>query len=310
MKTKAYAFVSMIVFAVISPVVAAQAVTSGLGPPLKTNSAQPRYQPTTIQYERVGLKTGTKKIVFYVHSKTAGSGSGFVVNFPQINEPNYATVTATALNGSGAALLGVACNATNPSVLGKCTFPSETRTATIIFAPTNNAFSYRTYSAMYYQACDNSATRYCGTERLYAEHSATFTGGTTGTEEQDGALYQGDVDIFNGSSPNASNNTPRAGDVVSLSVLSDKAITGNIPSLRVKAVFGSAETQVGHRYGCESTDGGLGYAWDCKIPEGDAVPNLSGYTNPRIVFSSSRSGAGATITIKNATKNTNVLVCN
>lgn len=307
MKNKAYKFVSMIAFTMSSPVFAAGSVTVGEAAPAITKVAQPRYAETIVPDERVGVKSGaTKTILFAVHAKTADFGAGFVVDFPYVpNEPSYASVTATAHNQSGVALTApVICVTASTTTAGTCAFPVGTRIAKVTFAPTST-YSYRTYSTTYFQACDNSATRYCGTDYFYNPYSATFT---SSTETQAGTVYQGDVDVFN----NIVNvNAPRAGDLVSLRVFSDKVLTNNIPTLRVKADVGTVETQIGHRYPCTPTVGGVaGQDWDCKIPLGDAVPNLAGYTNPRVVFSSSRNSPLATITITNATKNTNVLVCN
>jgi len=308
MTHKARAFVGVVASALISPVFAAGPVTVGEAAPAATNYDQPRYGATTIANERVGVKSGnTKTILFAVHERTADSSGRFVVHFPYVpNEPSYARVTAAAYTRTGTALTGVNCVTATATVNGTCTFPVGTRVATVTFAPVGTAaYSYRTYSTTYFQDCDNSAARYCGTERLYNTYSATFT---SDTENRAGTIYQGDVDIFNS---NVSVNTPRAGDLVSVRVFSDKAIVNNIPTLRVKADFGTGETQIGHRYPCTPTPGGVaGKDWECKIPEGDGVPNLAGYANPRIVFSSSRGEPGATITITNAVKNTSSLVCN
>lgn len=307
MKTKAYAFVSMIAFAVISPVVAAQAVTTGLGGPdiLSGTPLQPfLQQKTTVLDERVGVKTGnTKTILFAVHSKTADSANKFVVLFPFVVEQYLATVTAAVTTTAGDVV--VTCSTPSATEPGRCVFPSGTRIAKITFAKSQSApsgsFSYSTYFTEYYQDCDSSARRFCGKEYTYnnVNYIAKFT---ASTEQQVGSVYQGDVDIFNGT---VGVNLPKAGDVVSLHVSSDKAITTNIPTLRVKAAVGTVETQIGHRYPCKATDGSVRKEWDCEIPEGDPVPNLTGYTSPRIVFSSSRDGALATITIKNAIKTTN-----
>jgi hypothetical protein len=300
MKHKAYKFVSMIAFAMSSPVFAADPVTVGAAEPITTKLEQPRYNQTIIPDERVGVKQGTPKtIIFAVHANTADVGVGFVVDFPYVpNEPAYASVTATAQNQSGGALTAPACN-TPSNTAGTCTFPMGTRIAKITFVtPINKTYSYRTYSTTYFQACDNSATRYCGTDYSYGPYSATFT---SSTETQAGTVYQGDVDVFNNTFPV---NTPRAGDRVILRVSSDKALINTIPSLRVKADIGTVENQIGHRYPCTPAIGDTSNkVWDCKIDlTSDAVPNLTGYANPRLVFSSTRGSALATIMISGITR--------
>jgi len=304
MKTKAYALVSTIAFAMSSPVFAA-AVTVGAGAATSAIPSQPRYDETIVTNEKISVRSAPKTINFAVHSKTADT-TGFVINFPVAGET--ATVTTSAFDQSGNPLGSAICIATP----AKCTFPSGTRKATITISSSDGTLRHKTYSTTYYQACDNSATRFCGTERTYGTFSGTFTNATEISVGGSPTMYQGDIDIFNSNS----GNTPLAGDVVKLHVFSDKVIAStNIPSLRIKAFDTAAgkEVLVGHRFPCKATVGGVtGKEWDCAIGfdgNTDAVPNLAGYTNPRIVFSSTRNASLGTITITNAIKNTSVLAC-
>ena len=302
MKTKAYALVSTIAFAMSSPVFAA-AVTDGAGAANTTEALGPRYGLTKITNEKVTVTTNPKTIHFAVHSKTADSSPWFVVNFSSI-AGETATVKASAFDASG----NIASGYSNVTCTSNCTFPQYTRKATITISSPNNSTNSKTYSTEYYQDCDSSATRFCGTKRTYASFNGTFVNNSTETEVGNSGTYQGDFDIFNSNN----GNTPAAGDLVSLKLTSSRAvIAGNTPTLRIKATVPGTnnEVQIGHRYPC-TIIGSDRKRWDCKIGvdangniDGDAVPNLASYTNPRIVFSSTRNGVNGTITVDaNATK--------
>ena len=306
MKTKDCAFVSLIAFAMSSPVFAQQSVYSvnrGLGlPKSDVITGVPRYEPTVISPTRVGVKKGAeKRIVFEVHPITADSSRGFVVNFHHNpNEPSQAMVSASAVLEDGGTVI-LNCNQV-PSLNQPCVFPEKTRRATIIFRPRGTAnFSYRTYSTEYLQPCDESALRFCGETLEYNDHVAKFT---DGTETNVRGVSQGDVAVFRLNTIEGVEltvNEPKTGDAVSLHVDSSEAIVNSVPTLRVKATLAGNEVEVGGRFPCEVA-GNDGKAWDCKIEWQNAVPNLAGYTNPRIVFSSTRSGILATIIISGAKK--------
>lgn len=308
MNNKIRALTALIACAMLPSVVFAQtanpSVETGVGKAVSETPGMLFHGTTTVTNERVGVaKASSKSFYFAVHSATADDPSRFVVNLPVVSENSYALVTAEAIDGAGRALPAPDCSG-SANVARSCVFPSGTRKAVVTFSPALNmgtsAYSYRTYSTSYIQDCDLSAARYCGLARTYGEYKSQFT---SATENKVGTIFQGDVDIFHGRNASLPENAPRAGDVIRLRVNSSVAVVSNTPTLRVKADFGDGDIQVGHRYPCKPAPGVTsGKVWDCEIPEGDAVPNLAGFSNPRVVFSSSRGAGSAIITVTNATK--------
>ena len=255
----------------------------------------PRYEPTVVSNETVGVASGgPKTIKFKLHEITAAAGFSLVFSTASADTP--ATVEVTYLSS------GTEYPACNFSVRSyTCTLPTDPNitdvSMTVSYGNTASTNNYATYSTSYLQACNASTGRYCGSQIAYADKSVTF--GAT-TEDQVGSTnkYQGNVQLFPVST----------GDMAKLHFVSTKSIpASNPPTLRVKGTQNGVEVEIGRRFACEQ--GTTDKIWDCEIPQYDAIPDVTGYSNVYLSLASSRTGNGATFSISDLTQNKNVLIC-
>lgn len=261
-----------------------------------TTTNVPRFDPTVISNERIGVSASTPKTInFKLHSITAAAGFSLV--FSTSNSDTPATVVVTYLAS------GTAYSACSFSVRTyTCTLPSDPTITDVSMTVSygNNASSnnYATYSTSYLQACNASTGRYCGSQIAYADKSVTF--GPTTEDAVGGGTnkYQGNVQLFPVST----------GDMAKFHLMSTNSIAAsNPPTLRVKGTVAGVEVEIGRRFDC--SQGATDKIWDCEIPQYDAIPDVTGYSNVYLSLASSRTGSGATFSFSNLTQNKNVLVC-
>lgn len=260
-----------------------------------TTEDAPRYEPTVVSKERVGVSGGdSKTIKFKIHEITAAAG--FELKFATDSSDTPASYLVTYL-ASGTEHTACSNNARTYT----CTLPMDPNitdvSLTVSYANTASTYNYATYSTSYLQACNASTGRYCGLQIAYADKSVTF-GPTTEVEVGTTNRFQGNVQLFPVST----------GDMAQLSFHSTKSIpASNPPTLRVKGTQNGVEVEIGRRFACEQ--GASDQHWHCEIPQYDAIPDVTGYSNVYLSLASSRIGSGATFSISNLTQNKNVLSC-
>lgn len=264
--------------------------------PSTTTVNIPRYDATVISNETVGVSSGNPKTIkFKLHEITAAEG--FSLAFSTASTATPATVVVTYI-ASGTEYS--ACNFNVRSYT--CTLPANSNISDVSMTVSygNNASSsnYATYSTAYLQACNSSTGRYCGSQIAYPDKSVTF--GSTTEDAVGGGTnkYQGNVQLFPVST----------GDMAKLHFVSTKSIPASSPpTLRVKGTQTGVEVEIGRRFDC--VQGATDKIWDCEIPQYDAIPDVTEYSNVYLSLASSRIGNGATFSISNLTQNKNVLSC-
>lgn len=263
--------------------------------PGTTTVNYPRYQPTMISNERVGVASGNPKTIkFKLHEITASAGFSLVFSTASTDTPATVVVTYVA---SGTEYSG--CNFSVRSYT--CTLPADSTitdvSLTVSYGNSASSNNYATYSTSYLQACNASTGRYCGSQIAYDNKSVTF-GPTTEVAVGSTGNYQGNVQLFPVST----------GDMAKLRFESTKSIpASNPPTLRVKGTQSGVEVEIGRRFECGQ--GATDKIWNCEIPQYDAIPDVTGYSNVYLSLASSRNGSGAKFSISNLTQNKNVLSC-
>jgi hypothetical protein len=254
----------------------------------------PRYDATVISNERVGVTSGNPKTIkFKLHEITAAAGFSLVFSTASTDTPATVVVTYIA---SGTEYSGCSFSVRSYT----CTLPANPDISDVSLTVSygNNASNsnYATYSTSYLQACNASTGRYCGSQIAYANKSVTF--GPTTEDAVAGGTYQGNVELFPVST----------GDMAKLHVVSTKSIAAsNPPTLRVKGTLAGVEVEIGRRFDC--VQGATDKIWDCEIPQYDAIPDVTGYSNVYLSLASARTGNLAMFSFSNLTQNKNVLSC-